>query len=152
MVKNVIAAVNRSKSVVMICGVTALLLAAMCTMAEPVIAAEYISQGGLTWMPATKVSFTWPDADAYCAGKSGWRLPTKEELSAMFESEEKNGPGGQVIGVPGSTVWDGQGDIMWSSSKADPIDRSPAHWNVSLGAGFVNAYYDTDKFFVTCVR
>ena len=48
---------------------------------------NYVSQGGLTWMPITSqgMKMNWDKANSYCAnttinGQSGWRLPTKDEL------------------------------------------------------------------------
>ena len=57
----------------------------------------FVSQGGLTWMPVTFTK-TWADANAYCTsfkglGQTGWRLPTKDELSALYNSGAMNGQG-----------------------------------------------------------
>jgi hypothetical protein len=52
----------------------------------------YLFQGGLTWMPISlSFSKTWSEANDFCNntainGQSGWRLPTKDELSALFNS------------------------------------------------------------------
>jgi hypothetical protein len=98
----------------------------------------YISQRGLTWMP---VSFkkTWPDAYAYCAnttinGQTGWRLPTKDELSALVNSGA----------MKGHSAFRG----TWSST---PVSAG-SHNFVSLGEGYVGTAIDTESVYVSCVR
>ena len=41
---------------------------------------------------STEIQANWDEANIYCAelkidGKTGWRLPTKEELNEIYESE-----------------------------------------------------------------
>lgn len=71
--------------------------------------AGYVAQGGLIWMPVT-LSDTWPNADAYCAsfsinGQSGWRMPTRLELSALYASGAMNGQGWVLAGTWSSTPY-----------------------------------------------
>jgi hypothetical protein len=99
----------------------------------------FVSQGGLTWMP---VSFykPWAEANAYCTntainGQAGWRLPTKEELSALYNSGSMNDQGGTLA-------------YTWSSTP----DGSGKHYRVNLYSGYDGSFSDTDSVFVTCVR
>jgi formylglycine-generating enzyme required for sulfatase activity len=101
----------------------------------------YVSQGGLTWMPE---SFTknWAEANAYCNntainGQTGWRLPTKDELSALYNSGAMNGQGWTLSSA-------------WSSTLYTP--EAGYHYFVSLSDGFFNAQVDTVNFHMTCVR
>jgi hypothetical protein len=100
---------------------------------------NYVTQGGLTWLP---ISFnrTWTDANAYCSksiikAQAGWRLPTTEELSALYKSGEFNDKGWTL-----------------SSSWSSKPNGSDSHDTVSLSNGDV--YADADNFhnFVTCVH
>jgi len=99
----------------------------------------YVSQGGLIWMP---MSFqkTWADANTYCKntivnGQTGWRLPSHDELSALYASGVLNGQEGVL-------------DFTWSSTP----DSDSAHYYVNLHNGYVHSYFDTVKNYVTCVR
>lgn len=100
--------------------------------------AAYVSQGGLTWMP---IMFrkNWGDADSYCAnitsrGQGGWRLPTKAELVALYNSGVLNGQGWAL-------------NYTWTSTPA-----KLAHYFVDLSDGNVNWNYDNSGNYVTCVR
>ncbi len=58
----------------------------------------FVSQGGLTWMPVNESRGSYEQANAYCAntaiiGQTGWRLPTKDELSSLYSSGAMNGHG-----------------------------------------------------------
>jgi len=71
--------------------------------------AGYVAQGGLIWMPVT-FSDTWPNADAYCSGfsingQSGWRMPTRLELSALYASGAMNGQGWVLQGTWSATQY-----------------------------------------------
>jgi hypothetical protein len=99
----------------------------------------YVSQGGLTWMP---VSFdkNWSNANAYCTntainGQTGWRLPTKDELSALYNSGAMKDHGWTLINT-------------WSSTP----NSTGYHYGVSLGDGHVYAGIDTGYTNVTCVH
>ena len=83
---------------------------------------------------------TWPEANAYCTnttinGQTGWRLPTKDELKALYDSGAINNQG-WTLNYTWSFTPDGRGD----------------HYFVGLHDGFVNWDYDRGEGFVTCVR
>jgi tetratricopeptide (TPR) repeat protein len=99
----------------------------------------YVSQGGLTWMPVTFYK-TWSEANSYCAnttirGQTGWRLPTKDELSALYASGAMNGQGWALNGT-------------WSSTP----DSTGNHYFVFLNGGGVDSGIDMGNGYVTCVR
>ena len=104
------------------------------------VAAAYVLQGGLTWMPVT-FSNNWANANAYCTtttinGQTGWRMPTQAELSALYTSGAMNGQGW--------TLW-----IIWSST----VYSAGTHYAVGMVNGAVSWYDDTDvRFYVSCVR
>lgn len=60
--------------------------------------ANFVAQGGLTWMPIT-FHDTWANANAYCAS-SGRRMPSTLELTALYASGAMNGQGWDL-----STAW-----------------------------------------------
>lgn len=100
----------------------------------------YVSQSGLTWMPVT-FQKNWAEANRYCAttpirGQSGWRLPTKDELSALYASGAIKGQGWTL-------------SFTWSSTP----NSTGFHYVVSLDNGFVSGSYDTyNGVYVTCAR
>jgi hypothetical protein len=101
----------------------------------------FVSQGGLTWMPITVLTKNWTDANAYCntttiKGQSGWRLPTKDELVALFNSGAINNQGWTLANT-------------WSSTSTYSLG---GHYDVSLQKGNVVPIYDTDFNNLTCVR
>lgn len=100
----------------------------------------FVSQGGLTWMPINSSEKNWSAANAYCThtainGQSGWRLPTKDELKALYDSGAMKGQGWTL-------------NITWSSTP----DGSGEHYVVYLNFGFVGSKFDTVEGYVTCVR
>jgi len=101
----------------------------------------YVFQGGLTWMPASDSSKTWPDAVAYCNntainGQTGWRLPSKEELRSLYSSTAQKNWGI----VPAFSN-------LWTSVPNAPIPCFPMVLNgVAFTSGCVEAEH------VTCVR
>lgn len=104
----------------------------------------YVSQGGLTWMPVTTfaMEMEWDEADSYCAnttirGQSGWRLPTKDELTALYASGAMKNQGWRL------------GDT-WSSTSSGFFE----HYSVSLYGGYVSSFSGilTKNKYVTCVR
>lgn len=99
----------------------------------------FVKQGGLTWMP---ISFNknWSEANAYCSntainGQNGWRLPTKDELSALYNSGAMKDQGWRL-------------DNTWSSTP----DVSGRHYYGGLSVGGVYSGGDTSLDYVTCVR
>jgi len=100
----------------------------------------YVSQGGLTWMPINSSTKTWSDANAYCSntainGQNGWRLPTKDELEALYDSGAMKDQGWTL-------------NYTWSSTP----DSAGSRYFVSLSGGYVYAVNDTFTGYVTCVR
>lgn len=62
------------------------------------VAAAFVTQGGLYWMPITASTYTWANAETFCAtytnnGVTGWRMPTDAELRALYVSGAMNGQG-----------------------------------------------------------
>jgi hypothetical protein len=100
----------------------------------------FVSQGGLTWMPINSSTKTWSDANSYCTntainGQNGWRLPTKDELKALYDSGAMKGQGWTLL-------------YTWSSTP----DGGGGHYVVGLSFGGVGSYGDTGSLYVTCVR
>jgi hypothetical protein len=100
---------------------------------------NYVSQGGLTWMPTT-FKKEWEGANAYCTntainGQTGWRLPTKDELSALYASGAMKGQGWVL-------------NEVWSSEPSAPnvYGHNVVHLDRGGDSGFGGRSY------VTCVR
>ena len=99
----------------------------------------FVSQGGLTWMPVTFYK-PWAEANAYCNntainGQTGWRLPTKDELKALYDSGAMKG----------------QGWMLTFTRSSTPIDAR-RHYVVYLDRGNVSVNDDILYGYVTCVR
>jgi hypothetical protein len=98
----------------------------------------YVFQGGLIWTPIDYSRKTWSKANAYCSntainGQSGWRLPTRDELGALYKSGEMKG----------------QGWYTWSSTP----ESAGYYYIVSLDSGGgVNASPDTNVLLYECVH
>jgi tetratricopeptide (TPR) repeat protein len=110
------------------------------SVAGPELPQGYVSQGGLTWMPINSSTKNWSDANAYCTntainGQTGWRLPTKDELSALYNSGATKGQG-WTLSTP------------WSSTPGS----AGGYYFVDLHNGFVDSYYFANSHYVTCVR
>lgn len=108
--------------------------------------AGYVAQGGLTWMPIT-FQDNWPNANAYCAntvinGQTGWRLPTKAELIALYAS----GTSGAII----------QGSTYLLPTWSSTIGSVSSYYSVYLVAGSLGGLpivtADGIPLYVTCVR
>jgi hypothetical protein len=102
----------------------------------------YITQGGLTWTPASSPD-TWANANAFCArtinGQTGWRLPTVNELIGLAYS-------GAMFGQH----WIG-GDIWSSTVGSGSWNGLGTHFYVFLSDG--NAEWASDSnHYVSCVR
>ena len=67
---------------------------------------------------------------------SGWRLPTKEELNAMYEQLHKKGQGGFTE------------TCYWSSMEYDSYDA----WGLWFTNGLATNYNKGDKGYVRAVR
>jgi virginiamycin B lyase len=107
--------------------------------------ARFVSQGGLTWSPASSTYYNYAAADAYCRnatfnGSTGWRLPTLAELSGIT-----NPPSGLMTPstIPSATgglypfgAINGMGwtaIYLWSSTPTTaPSDNFPGYWGLFL--------------------
>ena len=111
------------------------------TEREAAEAAGYISYGGLTWMPYHTEWLNWSEADSYCTnttliGKTGWRLPTKDELNELY-----------ISGVAKNKGWSIA--LAWTSTPYN----SRGHYGVgSKTYDFIDTYNDVNPFRVTCVH
>ena len=99
----------------------------------------FVSQGGLTWA-LSKFSKTWSEADEYCNGTAingqiGWRLPTKDELKALFDSGSLKNQSGAM-------------NSIWSSTQ----NGSGGHYYGGILVGIVSAIADTAHYNVWCAR
>ena len=91
-------------------------------------------------MPINSSTKTWSDANSYCTntainGQNGWRLPTKDELKALYDSGAMKGQGWTLLST-------------WSSTP----DSAGLHYYVYLLYGGVYASLDTNGYYVTCVH
>jgi len=114
--------------------------AAVQSVAVTTLAAGYVFQGGLTWMPVTSYK-TWANADAYCTtttinGLTGWRMPTQPELSALYASGTMNGQGWALGGT-------------WTSTQSA---TAGVHAWVGLGTGAIIWDFDASSNYASCVR
>jgi hypothetical protein len=105
------------------------------------VPAGYVVQGGLLWSPRKDAPAFWSDASDYCtratfAGRTGWRLPTQNELTSMAASGRLNA---------GAEVWSGT-----------PVPaQSGSYYAVRLassGNGRVSTRGRLDASYVTCVN
>ena len=108
---------------------------------------KYVSQGGLTWMPMTFTK-NWADANAYCAntainGQNGWRLPTKDELSALYAS----GYASRAMNRQGWNL-----DYTWSSTPNRDTHYSVNMRNGEVSSNHYSSFDALDVIYVTCVR
>lgn len=106
----------------------------------PPATASYVTTGTLSWMP-TWFGRTWAQADAYCKsetinGASGWRLPTRFELSTLIASGELAGKGWTMLDT-------------WTS---DAGAAAKQHLAVNLSTSGSMSIADENKAYVTCVR
>lgn len=107
--------------------------------------AVYVSEGGLTWMPASKTYYTYAQANTLCAGtingQSGWRLPTKIELTALYHAYPNV-----------SSALTAQGWSLSNTWSSTPYGTG-THYTVDLSFDYVAWGVDTEaSSYVTCVR
>lgn len=111
----------------------------------PPSAGTTVTQSNLTWMAATNVD-KWQNASNFCstsvisdqAGTSGWRLPTRDELIALYTS-------GAIAGknwILGNT---------WTSTMGTESNTA-GHTVVNLANGTVSERGDDLGAYVTCVH
>jgi hypothetical protein len=83
------------------------------------------------------LEMTWPEAKKACNDLgNGWRLPTKEELEAMYTQLHKKGLGPF------------QSNNYWSSAEVDYNDA----WFFSFFAGWHSSYSKNETSYVRAVR
>jgi len=81
---------------------------------------------------------SWNDAMAACQNLgNGWRLPSKDELAAMYNQLHTKGKG--------NFRTDG---FYWSSSESNADNA----WNFSFNSGVANDFIARDKGYSFCVR
>ena len=87
-------------------------------------------------------SMSWSTGNSQCnsysaSGVTGWHLPTKEELSAIY---------GNISSVQGGLTKAGgtqfQDNYYWSSSFYDPYGSYNYHWNVNPISGNSDVYWE----------
>lgn len=104
------------------------------------IPVSYVIHEGFIWTPTTeRLLLSWPEADNYCRttiihGMKGWRLPTTDELNALYKSQEMNNKGWLL-------------NRVWSSTA----HRLGGHMSVGLKLGFTNWTNDNLKLLTTCI-
>ena len=103
--------------------------------------------GNLQVCSSDQEKSNWHDANNSCntstkEGYSNWRLPTKEELQAMYNnmSSLENYNGFESF----------QDLFYWSSTVYK--GNNGAHWIVWFDDGYTSSGYDTDRKYVRCVR
>ena len=101
-----------------------------------------VISGGLTWILASKTA-NWSNANSSSCGHStaggytDWHLPTKSQLSTLQATSKAQ------LTNAGWTLGN-----TWSSNVYDPS----SHFIVNLIYGVVDYGYDSNNYFVSCVR
>ena len=96
--------------------------------------AGYVSQGGLTWMPASSL-LVYAQALTLCSNQgAGWRLPTHPELSSLYTSGAMNLP---------------QWTLGYTVSSTSTV--AGEHDVVNLANGGSYSSLDSIQMYVTCV-
>ena len=101
----------------------------------------------------TEILANWDDARLYCfslniGGKTGWRLPTKDELSEIYQSDNDFISSEQKT-RRSSVVGQLTGNCYWSSSERHDCD--------AFGHGFNNGYQNhygskKNEYYVRAIR
>lgn len=107
---------------------------------EEVLPQGYVKQGGLTWMPVSSTVYFHSEATVLCAGtingQTGWRLPTQDELFALYSSGAMKGQGWSLSST-------------WSSTPNSTGGHNGVYLDDDSG---VNSTRDTYGHRVSCVR
>lgn len=113
-------------------------------IAAIVLPAGYVSQGGLTWMPVSSTKYYSYGANTLCAGaingQTGWRLPNKAELVALYASGAMNGQGWSL-------------DLTWASDYSGYNEFYIVNlYNGNVrSSGFIDIL-PMPTYYVSCVR
>lgn len=88
---------------------------------------------------STEVQATWDDARLYCFsltvdGKTGWRLPTPDELNEIYESEHE---------LVGYTYWSSTEDDGYYAWFQNMSDGYQSYTNKTYGFFYVRAIRST---------
>jgi hypothetical protein len=106
---------------------------------------------GLVWEKSPDTTKrTWLNAITHCylknvGGRSGWRLPTIEELASLIDTTRSNPA--LPTGHPFLNV---QSDFYWSSTPL--ADNTVNAWGVTLSLGLVGFANKSTTFYVWPVR
>lgn len=98
-----------------------------------------LPQSGLMVQPSDAGFVNWNSAGSMCRnstheGYTDWRLPTKDELMALYTNRER--VGGFVL------------DWYWSST----LESYAYYYKISFGSGAISAGYLNSSCYVRCVR
>ncbi|MFO7728638.1 MAG: DUF1566 domain-containing protein [Desulfonatronovibrio sp.] len=97
---------------------------------------------GLMWQKATAGPMKWDTAMSYASGlslrgHSGWGLPSRDELSGLFNSPCRN-------------MMDDRKDYYWSSTTY--ANDTLGAWHVYFYNGNVNVSHKSNSYYVCAVR
>ena len=119
-------------------------------------AAVLDNKTGLVWERSpSKSTFNWHNAQTHCNNltvgtRSGWRLPTLEELKSLVDERQENPP--LAPGHPFSNVQSSlYGSFYWSATT-DASNSSLAWGVVFLFSGGVTSGIKSFDNFVWCAR
>lgn len=106
-------------------------------------------RSSLVWQQTVDAnSFSWADANTYCAGLSlagsGWRLPTRVELVSIVDDTRSN-PAIDPTAFPSTPAED-----FWSSSR--DVVSSGNRWFVNFNDGATDRNGSTVGLRVRCIR
>ena len=109
----------------------------------------FARQGGLAWSLPSSKSESWNEANSYCNattidGLTGWRLPTKDELSSLYKENHQNPK------VLNEKKWMLGG--IWTSTLSNSRFYRNSHFAVNLELGSIYEYYDSGSLFISCVH
>jgi hypothetical protein len=101
--------------------------------------------GNLDWTTSARKSVDWNAASAYCkslavGARSGWRLPTRQELRTIYDPKDVDAFGNRVMrpfqaGLGGNWVWSSDKDTTSSAFVLDFKTGEEVSLAVSFGEG-----------------
>lgn len=117
------------------------------------------------WSTPTTVQRNWSQASSYCTSLGGgYRLPTKDELVALYidatraaavypnEGYVGNTDMCDLYNWPMSNKCGGGNDVSWLSYWSSTADTPGRHFNVGMDFGNHYSYADDRLFLVACVK